>query len=60
MVPIPGTSSVGHLEENVAAAALELSEKEFVELERMGKWLRYTRKGRKWCRFVLRIISRRN
>jgi len=25
MLPIPGTSSVAHLEENVAAAAIELS-----------------------------------
>jgi aryl-alcohol dehydrogenase-like predicted oxidoreductase len=29
MLPIPGTSSVAHLEENVAAAALELSDSEF-------------------------------
>lgn len=29
MLPIPGTSSVAHLEENVAAAALKLSDKEF-------------------------------
>ncbi len=28
IVPIPGTSSVDHLEENVAAAELELSEEE--------------------------------
>jgi aryl-alcohol dehydrogenase-like predicted oxidoreductase len=32
MLPIPGTSSVEHLEENVAAASLELDEKEFDEL----------------------------
>ena len=32
MLPIPGTSSVEHLEENVAAAALRLSEDEFGEL----------------------------
>ena len=32
MLPIPGTSSVEHLEENVAAAALRLSEEEFGEL----------------------------
>jgi aryl-alcohol dehydrogenase-like predicted oxidoreductase len=32
MLPIPGTSSVGHLEENVAAADLRLSRKEFEEL----------------------------
>jgi pyridoxine 4-dehydrogenase len=29
MLPIPGTSSVPHLEENVAAAALALSEDDF-------------------------------
>ena len=32
MLPIPGTSSVGHLEENVAAADLQLSGEEFEEL----------------------------
>jgi aryl-alcohol dehydrogenase-like predicted oxidoreductase len=32
MLPIPGTSSVEHLEENVAAAALRLTEDEFGEL----------------------------
>jgi pyridoxine 4-dehydrogenase len=32
MLPIPGTSSIAHLEENVAAASLQLSEKENLEL----------------------------
>jgi aryl-alcohol dehydrogenase-like predicted oxidoreductase len=32
MLPIPGTSSVGHLEENVAAADLRLIREEFEEL----------------------------
>jgi pyridoxine 4-dehydrogenase len=32
MLPIPGTSSAEHLEENVAAAGLRLSEEEFGEL----------------------------
>jgi aryl-alcohol dehydrogenase-like predicted oxidoreductase len=32
MLPIPGTSSVEHLEENVAAASLRLSQEEFEEL----------------------------
>ena len=32
MLPIPGTSSVEHLEENVAASALRLSEDEFRQL----------------------------
>jgi aryl-alcohol dehydrogenase-like predicted oxidoreductase len=29
MLPIPGTSSVEHLEENLAAAAVELSDEHF-------------------------------
>ena len=32
MLPIPGTSSVKHLEENVGAAAFHLSDEEFAEL----------------------------
>jgi aryl-alcohol dehydrogenase-like predicted oxidoreductase len=32
MLPIPGTSSVAHLEENVAAASLELDEEELATL----------------------------
>jgi aryl-alcohol dehydrogenase-like predicted oxidoreductase len=32
MLPIPGTSSVAHLEDNVAAAELQLSDEEFAEL----------------------------
>jgi len=32
MLPIPGTTSIKHLEENVAAAAIELSEEEFAAL----------------------------
>jgi aryl-alcohol dehydrogenase-like predicted oxidoreductase len=32
MLPIPGTSSLTHLEENVAAAALRLSEGEVAHL----------------------------
>ena len=32
MLPIPGTSSVAHLEENVAAASLELAEEQVAEL----------------------------
>jgi len=37
MLPIPGTSRVAHLEENVAAAALELCEEDFRELDRAGR-----------------------
>jgi len=33
MLPIPGTSQVEHLEENVAAAGLSLSDAEFAELD---------------------------
>ena len=32
MLPIPGTSSVAHLEENIQAASLQLSENEYLEL----------------------------
>jgi pyridoxine 4-dehydrogenase len=32
MLPIPGTSSIAHLEENVQAASLELSDNELLEL----------------------------
>jgi pyridoxine 4-dehydrogenase len=35
MLPIPGTSSVAHLEENVAAAGLRLSEDEMATLDRI-------------------------
>jgi len=34
MLPIPGTSSIAHLEENVAAAALALDDAEMLSLER--------------------------
>jgi pyridoxine 4-dehydrogenase len=37
MLPIPGTAKVRHLEENVAAADLELTEGEFRELDRAGR-----------------------
>ena len=33
MLPIPGTSSVDHLESNTAAAAIELTDEEFKALE---------------------------
>ena len=36
MLPIPGTSKVSHLEENVAAAALELSDDELRTLNALG------------------------
>jgi aryl-alcohol dehydrogenase-like predicted oxidoreductase len=37
MLPIPGTSQVSHLEENVAAAALRLTDKEFTSLDAAGR-----------------------
>jgi aryl-alcohol dehydrogenase-like predicted oxidoreductase len=37
MLPIPGTSKVAHLEENVAAADIELSDDEFADLDRAGR-----------------------
>lgn len=37
MLPIPGTSSVKHLEENVAAASVTLSDAEWVEIEQAAK-----------------------
>jgi len=39
MLPIPGTSRVDHLEENVGAAALELSDDDFAELDRQARAL---------------------
>lgn len=39
MLPIPGTSKVKHLEENVAAVNFTLSEEEFKELDAEGKRL---------------------
>ena len=36
MLPIPGTSKVAHLEENVAAAGIELSDQEFETLSEAG------------------------
>ena len=37
MLPIPGTGKVAHLEENVGAAAIELSDDEFATLDRIGR-----------------------
>ncbi|MBW8711220.1 MAG: aldo/keto reductase [Mycobacterium sp.] len=36
MLPIPGTSKVAHLEENVAAAEIELSDEEYETLSKAG------------------------
>jgi aryl-alcohol dehydrogenase-like predicted oxidoreductase len=43
VLPIPGTSSVKHLEENVSAAGFRLSDEEFAELNAVVTkpyWLR--------------------
>lgn len=37
MLPIPGTSQVAHLEQNIAAAGLSLSDAEFAALDAAGK-----------------------
>jgi pyridoxine 4-dehydrogenase len=37
MLPIPGTSKAAHLAENIAAAAIELSNEEFAALDAEGK-----------------------
>ena len=37
MLPIPGTSKVAHLEENVAAVNITLSDQEFTALDRQGR-----------------------
>ena len=37
MLPIPGTSSAAHLEENVAAAGITLSDEDFAALDAQGK-----------------------
>lgn len=36
ILPIPGTSKVAHLEENVAAADIELTDEEFASLDALG------------------------
>ena len=37
MLPIPGTSKVAHLEENVAGAGIELSDADFTALDKQGR-----------------------
>ena len=37
MLPIPGTSKAAHLEENVAAVAVQLSDEDFAALDRAGR-----------------------
>ena len=37
MLPIPGTSKVAHLKENVASVEIQLSDEEFATLDREGR-----------------------
>ena len=37
MLPIPGTSKVAHLEDNVAAAGIQLADEDFAALDREGR-----------------------
>jgi aryl-alcohol dehydrogenase-like predicted oxidoreductase len=37
MLPIPGTGRVTHLEENVGAAAIDLTDDEFAALDALGR-----------------------
>jgi aryl-alcohol dehydrogenase-like predicted oxidoreductase len=37
MLPIPGTSSVAHLEENIGAGNVKLSDAEWKEIEESAK-----------------------
>jgi aryl-alcohol dehydrogenase-like predicted oxidoreductase len=37
MLPIPGTGKAAHLEENVGAAAIKLTDEEFATLGRAGR-----------------------
>jgi pyridoxine 4-dehydrogenase len=37
MLPIPGTGKGSHLEENVGAAAIALSDEEYSTLDRVGR-----------------------
>jgi pyridoxine 4-dehydrogenase len=37
MLPIPGTSSIPHLEENVEAASLRLSDEQYAQLSGVAK-----------------------
>jgi aryl-alcohol dehydrogenase-like predicted oxidoreductase len=47
VLPIPGTSSVRHLEENTAAAGIQLSHEDFAELDLQGRraWQEQARTG---------------
>jgi aryl-alcohol dehydrogenase-like predicted oxidoreductase len=40
MLPIPGTGKVAHLEEDVGAAAIKLTDDEFATLDKAGRGAR--------------------
>ncbi len=54
MLPIPGTSNVKHLEENVASASITLSDEEFRMLDEQGRnaWRRrqFVMRPKRWIR----------
>ena len=54
MLPIPGTSKVGHLEENVAAAEVELAPDDLREIEEAG----LTAQGARYPEAMQRLIDR--
>jgi aryl-alcohol dehydrogenase-like predicted oxidoreductase len=37
ILPIPGTSKVAHLEQNVAATSIKLSDEEYATIAHVGK-----------------------
>jgi pyridoxine 4-dehydrogenase len=50
MLPIPGTSSIGHLEENVAGSSLDLGDEDYQELSRVPELVASTGAGKTVCR----------
>jgi pyridoxine 4-dehydrogenase len=54
MLPIPGTSKVAHLEENVAAVDIQLSDEEFAALDREGRTERVAKARIRDVRFTPR------
>ena len=56
MLPIPGTGKVKHLEENVAAAGISLSDEEFLALDKAG---RKVKPGRSYAPLAMSDAVRR-
>jgi pyridoxine 4-dehydrogenase len=59
MLPIPGTGSPEHLEENIAAASLELSPQEFAAITKGGLIEKMTAAARRLPRSAARRLLRR-